>query len=84
MPTTILGTEEQIEYLASLGIQTMPNGEKRSVQTGIICLIYQNDSYIVFQASNEQGARNIPLSREKFIGFSSVHSDYSRSGCKTY
>lgn len=84
IPTTILGTEEQIEYLAGLGVQTVENSNKKPVQTGQICLIYQNDSYIVFQTANENGARNILLSRERFIGFSSVHPFLSKIGCKTF
>lgn len=84
IPTTILGTEEQIEYLGSLGIKMADNGGKKSIQTGLICLIYQNDRYIVFQSINESSLRNVPLSRDRFIGFSSVSPDLSEKGCSTF
>lgn len=87
IPTTILGTEEQIGYLSGLGVRGADNGDKKSIQTQPVCLVYQNDAYIVFQSINQSdnkiSARNIPLSRDKFIGFSSIDPNASVRGCET-
>lgn len=88
MPTTMLGSEEQIRRLGDLGIPLVNNGEgKKSIQTGMVCLIYQNDRYILFQSTNQAEnvikIRNVPLSRDQFIGFSSVEADLSAEGCST-
>ena len=87
IPTTILGSEQQISYLGALGVKVAANAEgKNSIQTGLVCLVYQNDRYILFQTINLSESvkvRNVPLSRDQFIGFSSVDPKLSAGGCPT-
>lgn len=82
MSMSILGSPEEIEYLINFEIKPASNaGDKPSVQTRPICLIYQNSEYILFfnatqlsNATTEQGGvvsfsqRSILLSNHQFRG----------------
>ena len=86
IPTTIIGTTEQIEYLLNFNITTADNGEKLPVQTKPVCLIYQNQDYsLVFNATNilysdglvgmrkyKFHSRVLTLPKDRFVGFQSI------------
>src|ERR1700690_2781378 len=48
IPTTIIGTPDQIAFLSNFGIRSAENGGRASVQTYPVCLVYQNDNYALF------------------------------------
>lgn len=89
IPVSLIGTPDQIDYLANFAVGSGENAQgKHSVQTRPICLIYQNDQYILFfnatQASSsiqkngdlylEFAPRVISIARDNFLGFHQVQA----------
>jgi hypothetical protein len=61
IPSTIIGTTEQIKYLSNFGIWTpQDQSEKSIVQSNPVCLIYQNEKYILFFAAEFYLATTTP------------------------
>lgn len=84
LPISIIGTPDEISYLSNFAIDSAPNAEgKPSVQTNLLCLIYQNDQYALLMntvqtstSSDQNGklhigldSRLLSLSREQFLGY---------------
>lgn len=62
---SVLGSEEQINYLGPLGIST---GEGSSIQTENMCLAYENDDSIIILRKD----RIVSLQKQYIKGFNSL------------
>ncbi len=86
IPTMLIGNPDQIDFLSNFEIKIAENGGgKRSVQTLPVCLLYQNDKYVLFfnslisTSTKEHFGftyRLIALSRDEFLGFQTGVGDY--------
>ena len=95
IPTSIIGTPDQIGFLKNFDIPSADNAGKASVQTFPICLIYQNDQYVLFLTTTLTGtstdtlgninnvykSRALSLAKSEYIGFQAVGDEYARSQC---
>lgn len=92
IPTTLIGTPEQIYYLNNFGIEGVENqADKESVQTEFVCLIYQNNDYILISNTETTPLpipgiiriqeRVISLSRDSVVGFHSTKNREARDEC---
>ncbi len=90
IPTMILGAPDQITFLSNYDVRKTENAGRDSVQTGAVCLIYQNDNYILFFNATDIGTtqqivkiRILSITRDKFSGFQqAVDEDYSKMQCR--
>ena len=80
-PSTMIGTVEQISYLSNFGIEGAENADKKSVQTTPICIIYQNNDYILFSnATKTEGIVNlrvVVIKRDNITGTQIVSNNPS-------
>lgn len=91
-PTSLIGSPDQIRFLENLDINPVKNADgKGSIQTNPVCLIYQNDQYILFSnakiptQTNETRVpfRVISISRDQVLGFQQPSpSDHSDLQCE--
>lgn len=74
---SILGTPDQIAYLKNFNILSAPNAGKMSVQTVPICVLYQNNDYVLIgvqyatgiEGSKSKYIRDLLLKSEQTLGF---------------
>lgn len=76
IPIMILGSSDQISFLNNYNVRKTENAGQDSVQTGTVCLIYQNDNYVLFfnatdfsMVTQTYKVRNLSIVRDKFSGF---------------
>lgn len=86
----LVGTEEQIKRLDSLNFRSVKNGDKEAVQTDLVCIIYQNNDYILVMnlpSSNMEPIlqkRVLTLSRQAFTGFSLPQPIEKSNNCEDF
>ncbi len=70
----LIADPDEIEFLSNFNLLTERNGDKRSVQTGLVCEIYSNRDIMIVGARGEEGnnKRILILRKEYLKGFQSV------------
>lgn len=95
VPASIIGTPEQIAFLANFDIPAADNATgKKSVQTLPVCVIYQNDQHILFfnttipatidpKAGSQLNfnQRVISLRQDQFLGLQQSQGSYPNLVC---
>lgn len=78
---SILGAPEQILYLNNFDIDGYDNGDKASVQSKPVCLIYQNDKYSLFGVYNTitNKRRVISIENDRFTGLQYKGGDLGKN-----
>ncbi len=95
LPVSIIGSQEQIIFLSNFNILPAENGSSSpSVQTKAVCLVYQNDDYVlIFNASDVklstetnmasvENIRAIEIQKNSFIGIQSMNDPVSNNQCE--
>ena len=98
IPVSFIGTPAQIKFLENFDVPSIENGEKESVQTFPVCLIYQNDQYVLFFTANQESiisqdsdadnyqflikTRALLLSRSEYLGLQNMSGEYANFQCR--
>ncbi|MDD4761460.1 MAG: hypothetical protein PHZ25_00315 [Candidatus Pacebacteria bacterium] len=65
---SVIGNSEYIEYLGNFGIKGEKNGDKKMVQTELLCVAYENNNEIIILLED----RIIKIRKEDIEGFVSL------------
>jgi hypothetical protein len=91
---SLIGTSEQIEYLKNFNIDSAENGGNPSVQTRRVCLLYQNEHYLLLGVQRWQTELHGPggqyLSRvlfyksDQILGYQSKRGEVTDEKCNAF
>ena len=86
MPTTLIGSEQQIKYLSeNFSLKAFENGgDNLPVQTEPVCIMYQNNDYVIlgYVTSPSQG-HIISIRRDQFLGYRVASTGRTEENCVT-